>query len=271
LSAPSSLRAAGAAVARPVAGPAYRRLRHEAQWLTLRRGLARTRCSQAFPHIVASHATPLMRVLPGVDMQLQRNKVVNLRIAADRLDGVVLRPGERLSFWRLVGAPSPRRGFVEGLVLDHGRLTTGVGGGLCPMTNLLFWMTLHTPLEVVERWRHSYDVFPDAGRIQPFGSGATCAWPSLDLQIANSTGQAYRLSVRVGETHLQGEWTCDSAPRETFVIEERGHHIMHEGSRTYLRHNELWEHRTDLGTGETNEQLVAVNHALLMYVPFLER
>lgn len=270
MSAPSSLRVAVAAAARLVAGPAYRRLRREAQWLTLGTRLAHTRCPQALPHIVASHATPLMRVLSGVDMQLQRNKVVNLRIAAECLDGVVLRPGERLSFWRLVGAPSRRRGFVEGLVLDHGRLTTGVGGGLCQMTNLLFWMTLHTPLEVVERWRHSYDVFPDAGRTQPFGSGATCAWPSLDLQIANPTGYAYRLSVRVGETHLHGEWTCDSAPRETFAIEERGHRITHEGPRTYVRHSELWQRRTDLGTGATSERLVAVNHALLMYAPFLE-
>src|SRR5690606_11218439 len=112
--------------------------------------------------------------LAGLDPHLQRNKVVNLRLAAASLDGVLLRPGERLSFWRLVGPPTRRRGFVEGLVLNQGALSVGVGGGLCQMTNLLYWMTLHTPLTVVERWRHSYDVFPDEGRTQPFGSGATC-------------------------------------------------------------------------------------------------
>ena len=37
-------------------------------------------------------------------------------------------------------------------------------------------MTLHTPLQVTERYRHSYDVFPDADRKLPFGSGATCAY-----------------------------------------------------------------------------------------------
>lgn len=48
-------------------------------------------------------------------------------------------------------------------------------------------MTIHTPLTVVERWRHTYDVFPDNNRTQPFASGATCAYPALDLQIENRT------------------------------------------------------------------------------------
>ena len=63
---------------------------------------------------------------------------------------------------------------MEGMILRNGRVASGVGGGLCQMTNLLYWMTLHTPLTVTERWRHGYDVFPDSNRTQPFGSGATC-------------------------------------------------------------------------------------------------
>ena len=45
------------------------------------------------------------------------------------------------------------------------------GGGLCQLSNLIYWMTLHTPLTITERYRHSYDVFPDSNRTQPFGSG----------------------------------------------------------------------------------------------------
>ncbi len=72
------------------------------------------------------------------------------------------------------------------------------------MTNLLYWMTVHSPLTVVERWRHTYDVFPDNGRTQPFGSGATCSWPVLDLQIENRTAATFRLSLTVEQTHLVG-------------------------------------------------------------------
>lgn len=49
-----------------------------------------------------------------------------------------------------------------------------------------------TPLTVVERYRHSHDVFPDANRTQPSGSGATCAYPHRDLMIRNDT--EHRLS-----------------------------------------------------------------------------
>ena len=55
-----------------------------------------------------AHRTPLLRKLRAVDMRYQHNKIVNLRIAAARLDGVVLRPGETLSYWRLIGRRDAR-------------------------------------------------------------------------------------------------------------------------------------------------------------------
>lgn len=49
-------------------------------------------------------------------------------------------------------------------MLFLGRIGSDVGGGLCQLSNLIFWMTFHTPLTVTERYRHSHDVFPDANR-----------------------------------------------------------------------------------------------------------
>lgn len=258
------------AVAQPVLGPAARRIRREIQWRE--RGVdfrVDRREPDAFPHVITRHETPLFRSLQGLDQQLQRNKAVNLRIAAHRLDGVVLQPGVRLSFWREVGKPSRRRGFLDGMVLNHGRIAVGVGGGLCQMTNLLYWMTLHTPLSVMERWRHTYDVFPDAQRTQPFGSGATCAWPLLDLQIENRTSVPYRLSVAVTDTSLVGSWTAAEPLKVQYRIEERGHRMTHEGPGLYVRHNELW--RLEYGESDAPpcEEIVAENTALMMYAPFL--
>ncbi len=257
-------------VARRVLGPAYHQVRRELQWRDPRVHFGVRRDTvRAFPFEVARHASPLFRPLVGLDVGLQRNKVTNLRIAAARLDGVVLEPGVRLSFWREVGAPTRRRGFLDGMVLDHGRVIAGVGGGLCQMTNLLHWMTLHTPLTVVERWRHSYDVFPDAQRALPFGSGATCAWPALDLQIENRTLVPFRLTVAVTDTELVGTWTSTEPLRSRYEIVERAHRVTHEGPRTWVRHNQLWrlEHRE--GSDAVSEALVTENHALMMYEPFL--
>lgn len=250
-------------------GPPYRLLRRELQWRDPRRDFAVTRGPEPLAHAVASHATPLVRPLAGLDPELQRNKVVNLRLAAARLDGTVLAPGQTLSFWRAVGKPTAARGYLDGLVLDHGRLSRGVGGGLCQMTNLIYWMTLHTPLRVTERWRHSYDVFPDAGRTQPFGSGATCAWPALDLQIANPTGSRYRLSLQVTGAELVGAWTADEAPGVRYEVYETGHRVTHEGPGAYVRHNELRRRELDPDGRLVADLPVAENHALLMYEPFL--
>jgi vancomycin resistance protein VanW len=258
--------------ARRWAGPGVRRVRRELQWT--RTGRRRFRLCRApgagFGHPVADHATPLVRRLVGLDPQLQLNKVVNLRLAVARLDGLVVRPEQRFSFWWHVGAPTARRGYLPGLVLDSGRLTEGVGGGLCQLTNLIYWMSLHTPLTVVERWRHSHDVFPDAGRTQPFGSGATCAWPALDLQIDNRTATSFRLALTVTRTHLVGAWTADAVVSERYQIYEAAHLITNDLPGIFVRHNEL--RRRALGpAGEVvADEPVTVNHALMRYAPFLE-
>lgn len=258
---------------RVAARPAVGRLRRELQWrraggLHLVPGPA-----DAQPYGVAEHATPLVRPLAGLDPDLQRGKVVNLRLAAARLDGLVLPPGGRLSFWWHVRRPTRRRGFVDGLVLDHGRMSAGTGGGLCQLTNLLYWMTLHTPLEVVERWRHSYDVFPDADRTQPFGSGATCAWPTLDLQVVNPTTTTFRLAVRVTPTHLVGAWTADRPIALRYEVYEAAHVIEPVGPPApgaFVRRNVLRRRTLDPDGAQVADEVVAENHALMRYRPLID-
>jgi len=266
------------ATARRVAGPAGRRrlrpvvlrARRQQDWWRHRHQLdLGVAGPEGFPATAAEHSSPLIRDLAGLDPRLQLNKVTNLRLAAAPLDGRVLAPGQRLSFWRFVGRPTARRGFLDGLVLDDGRLVAGVGGGLCQLTNLLYWMTLHTPLTVVERWRHTYDVFPDAGRTQPFGSGATCSWPSLDLQVENRTDTSFRLSVAVGASHLTGAWTADRVVPRRYHVYEAAHLITGEGSGVFVRHNLLRRRVWDDAHRLLDDELVTENHALMRYQPFL--
>lgn len=256
---------------RPVAGPAVRRATRELDWFRHRGALRLTTAPAGdHPYPVAEHATPLFRRLAGLEDRLQQGKVVNLRLAAARLDGLVLPPGGRFSFWRHVGPPTRRRGFATGLVLDRGRLAEGVGGGLCQCTNLLYWMTLHTPLTVVERWRHSYDVFPDNGRTQPFGSGATCAWPSLDLQVENRTADTFRLALRVTGTHLVGAWTADAPAVVRYEVYEQTHLMTNDLPGVFTRHNVLRRRVFALDGTPVADEPLTENHARLMYQPFLE-
>ena len=174
-------------------GMAYYTGRRYLLWASGKYRFAQARETAAsLPYIHASHATPLLRQLQGVDMCYQYNKITNLRLAVQHLDGLLLRPGETMSYWKLIGRPTYKKGYLDGLVLSCGQFGHGVGGGLCQLSNLIFWMTMHTPLTVDERYRHSHDVFPDSGRTQPFGSGATCAYPHRDLMITNDTDRTFR-------------------------------------------------------------------------------
>lgn len=142
---------------------------------------AKTRVMQIYIHTCKKHQSLLRRKLGTSDPQLQENKITNLRLSIRAMDGIVIRPGETFSFWRLVGRTTVRKGYLEGLQLSKGGVRTGVGGGLCQLANLLNWMALHSPLEVVERHHHSFDPFPDEQRVLPFGSGASVFFNYIDL------------------------------------------------------------------------------------------
>lgn len=251
-------------------GAAYYGALRRLIWIGRRGSFAKQRQSQSLPFVHAQHATPLLRDLQGDDMRLQRGKVVNLKLAVERLDGVLIRPGETFSYWYLIGSPSRRRGFQEGMVLRNGQVQAGVGGGLCQLSNLIYWMALHSPLTVAERHRHGYDVFPDAGRSQPFGSGATCAYPHADLMLRNDTSQTFQLRLRVGPTHLEGAIVSDEAPCFRYEIVERDHQMRSEFWGGYTRHNKLVRQVFDLEGRLLFEEQVAENHAVMMYSPMLE-
>jgi vancomycin resistance protein VanW len=221
------------------------------------------------PCKVADHRTPLYRHLRNVDRWLQENKVTNLKLAAAKINGLVLKPGETFSIWRLVGKPTQAKGYRQGMVLRNGSFVPGIGGGLCQLSNLIYWLTLHTPLRVTERWRHTHDVFPDAGRTQPFGSGATIVYNYIDLQIKNDTQHSYQLLLRVGEADLEGEWRCEQPLTEKYEVYESEHLITQEWWGGYMRHNVIKRKVFDLGGKQIGDDFITENHAIMMYEPML--
>ncbi len=220
-------------------------------------------------HTVITHSSLMLRPLKDVDMYLQHNKITNLRLAIAKIDGVKIGPGERMSVWKLVGRPTRRKGYLEGLVINNGRISKGTGGGLCQLGNLLYWMALHTDLDVTERWRHSFDVFPDVNRTVPFACGATLGYNYIDLELANNTPHTYMVRLWQDDGRLHGEILCDTASPHRFEVFETDHRIEQQWWGGYTRHNRIWRRRTNTSTGESVELPVSENHAIMMYNPLL--
>ena len=238
--------------------------RHLRDW-PQRQGFARARADDTLPHIVKRHQSLLRRKLGASDPQLQINKVVNLALAQKHIDGIVIRPDQTFSFWRLVGDANAAKGYLPGMRLSQGEVKVGVGGGLCQFANLLLWLAWHSPLEVCERHHHSFDPFPDQGRVLPFGSGASLFYPYLDLRFHNPTDAAFQFRVWLDETHLRGQLAADEEWPHTFHVFEREHRFVRQGEANY-RSNEIWRRVTDRATGDTvrEEQLVK-NFARVLY------
>ena len=118
-------------------GGAYFSAQRKLRWLSMRKHFARERSGEDLAYQAFSHHTPLMRKLKDVDMQLQRNKVTNLRLACARLDGLLLRPGETMSYWYLIGKPTAGKGYLPGMILRNGGYLAATGGGLCQLSNLI--------------------------------------------------------------------------------------------------------------------------------------
>lgn len=238
-------------------------------WISMAHKFARVRAEEPLKHLCFSHKTPLRRQLKNVDMWLQENKIINLKLATPRIHGILIRPGEVFSYWRLIGKPSRVKGYAKGMVLRNGTFYAGTGGGLCQLSNMIFWMAAHSPLTIMERHRHGYDVFPDSNRTQPFGSGATCYYPHGDLMLGNDTQNTFQILVTVGEDYLEGELRVSAPIAEQYCVKEKNHRVESEYWGGYSRHNELYQEIYSPEGELLETKLLVENHAVMMYSPFL--
>lgn len=254
---------------RQILGKEYFVLKRKKDWFFGNKKWAVTQSEKLFTHTVFRHQSMILRPLKNVDMYLQENKRTNLRLAITHIDQLIIQPGETFSVWKLVGKPSKSKGYLEGLVLNQGQITKGVGGGLCQLGNLLFWIFAHSPLTITERHRHGFDVFPDVNRKVPFGAGATLAYNYIDLQVKNETNNTFQLKLWLDDTYLNGELLSKEKIGKEYSVEERNHVIQTQFWGGYSRHNQIFQ--IEKTQDSITEKLLVENHAIMMYNPFIEQ
>lgn len=216
-------------------------------------------------HTCKKHQSLLRRKLGNSDPQLQENKVRNLQIACPTIDGLLIKPGETFSFWDRLGEATLEKGYCEGMQLSRGEVVQGVGGGLCQLANLLYWMALHTPLEVVERHHHSFDPFPDENRVLPFGSGAGVFYNYIDLRFFNPTENTFQVRLWLSDRHLKGAIMAEKEPDFSYHVFEKNHRFLRDGDTNY-RENEIWREVIDRRTGnKVGEELIVRNFSEIKY------
>jgi len=159
-----------------------------------------------------SHQWSITQPIPNTSHSA--NKRVNLAQAIAQLNNVVVQPQQILSFWHLVGAPTERRGYCEGRAIVGDRLSSEIGGGLCQLSGMLYWLGLQAGLEVIERHPHSQDLYTDATRYAPLGSDATVVYGYKDLRLQNNQAEPLSFRFELGDEAVTASlWAPHSVER----------------------------------------------------------
>ena len=108
------------------------------------------------------------------------NRIHNVQLMADYVDGTVVKPGETFSFNGSVGPRTEARGFREGQMIVGSLLLPSIGGGVCQTATTLFNNAFEVGLPIVERHNHSFYISH-----YPKGRDATVAWGGPDFKFRN--------------------------------------------------------------------------------------
>lgn len=120
------------------------------------------------------------------------NRATNLEIAASKINGIILEPGDIFSFNKVVGERTASNGFKEAAIYIDGELDYGLGGGICQISSNLYYSVLLANLEIVERKNHSMTV-----NYMPVGCDATVSYGSIDFKFKNSRSYPIKIVATV--------------------------------------------------------------------------
>jgi vancomycin resistance protein YoaR len=107
-------------------------------------------------------------------------RTFNLRLAASKLDGYVLLPGETFDFNQVVGARSEANGYKVAPVIAQGELVDGIGGGTCQIAGTLHAAAFFAGIEIPDRRPHTRPSF-----YIKMGLDAAVAYPTVSLKLSN--------------------------------------------------------------------------------------
>lgn len=245
-----------------------KRIRRQVTWYFDNKRYTNTRKEEKLGFRVKKHQSKLLKKLGESDMQLQYNKITNLGIVVNQVNGTIIKPGETFSFCKTVGLPTKKRGFKEGMELSFGEAKSGIGGGICQSSNLMHWLALHSPLTINERHHHSFDPFPDDGRVLPFASGATVFYNYLDFQLTNNTKWTFQINLWLTEKLLEGEIRVNKELDFAYHVFEKNHYFLKK-ENDFFRTNEIWRNKiAKFRSGAIIEtEMITKNYGRVKYIP----
>ena len=125
------------------------------------------------------------------------NRWYNIDLAAGRLNGIILLPGETFSYNDTVGPYTQSSGYRNAGTYQNGQSIDALAGGICQLSSTLYWVTLKANLETVERHQHGFN----GGYMPVVGTDAT-VWSNVyDFQFKNDTDYPIKIESYLDSSH----------------------------------------------------------------------
>lgn len=121
------------------------------------------------------------------------NRRVNIRVGANSVGGLLVKPGEEFSLVDAIGEVDAESGYLPELVIKNNKTIPEYGGGLCQVGTTLFRAALYSGLPITARRNHSYRV----SYYEPAGMDASIYIPNPDVRFLNDTGHYILIQYRI--------------------------------------------------------------------------
>ncbi|MGA8943491.1 MAG: VanW family protein, partial [Thermoactinomyces sp.] len=125
------------------------------------------------------------------------NRTTNIRLAANKIHNLVMLPGDKFSFNKVVGERTAERGYKTAHVIVKGEYTEGIGGGICQLSSTLYNSTDRAGLRMLRVVHHSANV-----DYVPKGRDATVSWGGPDFRFQNNLDAPILLRVFINNGKL---------------------------------------------------------------------
>lgn len=139
---------------------------------------------EAFPDELSSFSTNFSTA--------DTNRTTNIKISVNKINGIVLMPGEEFSFNKILGPRTPQAGYKLGAAYIGGKVVSDYGGGVCQTSSTLYNAVILSNLEVTSRANHYF-----APNYVPVGRDATVYWSSLDFNFKNNRNYPIKIKAVV--------------------------------------------------------------------------
>lgn len=128
----------------------------------------------------------------------------NIKVANNRIHGLIIKPGDIVSFNKVVGPRTKETGFLKAPSYANGQVIESIGGGICQVASTLAAATIKLKLQVLERHIHSRPVSYISSDRE-----ATVAWQAKDFKFKNTSKSVLYVKCLVRKNVLYVEyWRC---------------------------------------------------------------